>query len=292
MSHFTVLVIGEDVDGQLAPYSEQDEKYMQFIVKYQNDIELNVAFKEWQETHQETREDYKDARHWVKKWHGYEKKGRAWGYFSNLDAKWDWYSIGGRWTGYFLLKPNAEGEVVRPGVITDPAPEGTADVLYKRDIDVERMRENAREEAGKMWDKVRAITGPLDDFISWEDTIKPHLDEKGMLKTPIDDLRSTYHAQRARKAMNEYQKKHSEDRDMFWVELDRFIPDHDTYVRKAGFSAIAPYAYVKDGEWYGSGDMGWWGMSSNDDKDWPEKFNKMFDELPDDTMLTLVDCHI
>ena len=41
--------------------------------------------------------------------------------------------------------------------------------------------------------------------------------------------------------------------------------------------------------------MGWWGMSSDteDEKDrFVREFNEMFDALPDDTLLTLVDCHI
>ena len=40
--------------------------------------------------------------------------------------------------------------------------------------------------------------------------------------------------------------------------------------------------------------MGWWGMASNEeDKDtWAERFYEMFNELPDDTVLTAVDCHI
>ena len=40
--------------------------------------------------------------------------------------------------------------------------------------------------------------------------------------------------------------------------------------------------------------MGWFGMSHNEvsEDEWLAKFNQMIDELPDDTLLTVVDCHI
>ena len=51
---------------------------------------------------------------------------------------------------------------------------------------------------------------------------------------------------------------------------------------------------MKDGEWFESGEMGWFGMSRNDKDpdDWNAEFTKMFDALPEDTVITLVDCHV
>jgi len=45
---------------------------------------------------------------------------------------------------------------------------------------------------------------------------------------------------------------------------------------------------------YAKGEMGWWGLST-DEKDegkWSEEMTRLYDDLPPDTMLTLVDCHI
>ena len=55
-----------------------------------------------------------------------------------------------------------------------------------------------------------------------------------------------------------------------------------------------PFAFVKEGQWYERGRMGWWACVSNEkDRDeWNRQFNKMMDELPANTLLTLVDCHI
>ena len=59
-------------------------------------------------------------------------------------------------------------------------------------------------------------------------------------------------------------------------------------------NVITPYAFVKDSEWVERGEMGWWGMASNEMEkdDWSQAFYKMFRELPDDTLITIVDCHI
>jgi len=40
--------------------------------------------------------------------------------------------------------------------------------------------------------------------------------------------------------------------------------------------------------------MGWWGITTNEkaDDEWNNEFQKLIEDLPDDTLLTLVDCHI
>jgi len=57
---------------------------------------------------------------------------------------------------------------------------------------------------------------------------------------------------------------------------------------------IHVFAVLKDGQWYEKGKMGWWDCVS-DEKDpeaWERELNKLLEETPDDTMLSLYDCHI
>jgi hypothetical protein len=56
---------------------------------------------------------------------------------TNLNKKWDWWQLGGRWTGFLKLKPQARGLVGKPGLMTDRSPAGYADQAYKGDIDFE-----------------------------------------------------------------------------------------------------------------------------------------------------------
>ena len=53
-------------------------------------------------------------------------------------------------------------------------------------------------------------------------------------------------------------------------------------------------AIVMDGKWYERGEMGWWGMVSNEqDTDaWNAQVSTLLDSLPDDTDISVVDCHI
>ena len=55
-----------------------------------------------------------------------------------------------------------------------------------------------------------------------------------------------------------------------------------------------PFAIVKDGKWYEKGKMGWWGMVSDEQLgvDWHSQAKMLMEDLPDDTLLTIVDCHI
>ncbi len=54
------------------------------------------------------------------------------------------------------------------------------------------------------------------------------------------------------------------------------------------------FAILKDGKWYEKGQMGWWGMvhKEKDLDKWSEEFSKLISELPDDTLLSVYDCHI
>ena len=58
--------------------------------------------------------------------------------------------------------------------------------------------------------------------------------------------------------------------------------------------AFPTFAVVKDGKWYEKGKMGWWAMVA-DEKDqhtWEEEFKKLLAEVDDDTLISIVDCHI
>lgn len=57
---------------------------------------------------------------------------------------------------------------------------------------------------------------------------------------------------------------------------------------------ITTFAVVKDGEWYERGEMGWWCHVSNEKNsdDWDAEVKALLKDLPADTLLTVVDCHI
>jgi hypothetical protein len=200
---------------------------------------------------------------------------------TNPSKKWDWYSIGGRWTGWLLLKPGAKGEVGRPGLMTPDAKPGTADVLRKGDIDFETMRDEAGLKAGATWDRCRAIVGDL-SWESWESVGERH-------KGDWQAARYFYNSQPAIVAL-----KTSKD-DAFSWEIDPDLAGpRQAFVQAARDRACVPFAVVHKGEWSEKGRMGWFGCTSGemDQSTWNRLVNELFDGLPDDTQMTVVDCHI
>jgi hypothetical protein len=196
------------------------------------------------------------------------------------EAKWDWYSVGGRWTGYFKVKkgPKYRACTGEPGVMGRPAKRGWADQIRKCDIDVEAMQRVARQDADAFWDELEAaVVNCPPPAYSWEEAKKKWPD--------IEEARKHYHEQPFVKAAF---KLHLAD----LVEVYR--KGRQEYVNAVVRRVLVPFAVVHEGKWREKGSMGWWGMVS-DEKDvdeWAKWFYEMFSELPADTLLTLVDCHI
>lgn len=217
MSHFAVLVIGENVEKQLAPYQENNmgdcpEQYLSFVED--EDCEVDA------------------------------KSGRR-GYWENPNKKWDYWRVGGRYAGRLKVRDGVahmapgrtwDGPAVSPGFV-DQARAG--------DIDWDAMRAKRLADRMQWWDEYqdKLTKNPKAAYLVYE---------YGVQK---DDTRETYVA------------------------------------RGREFSC---FAVVKDGRWYERGKMGWWACVS-DEKDataWQGEFDSLLADLPPDTLLTVVDCHI
>jgi hypothetical protein len=265
MSHFSVVVVGEDVDGQLAPYSEQDyeERYSTFedcteeIVEGWKQYPLDLLASGGDEVEYKTIEEYAVG------FHGYQKNDEGqYGYEHNPNAQWDWWEVGGRWDSFFTNKTTGEG----------------VNQIAVKDLAVEAGRIGAGEDASKAFAVWRAIFHHLGKPRSWDDV-------RGN-GTNIDAARMVYNAQPAIKAYQEIDS---------WscpVELLGF--DEEAYVEQCKNGVFVPYAVIRDGEWVGKGQMGWFGTSSNDTSEnkWNKSFQDLLMDLDPDTLLTVVDCHI
>lgn len=65
-------------------------------------------------------------------------------------------------------------------------------------------------------------------------------------------------------------------------------------MKAAADSRGVTHAVILDGKWYERGEMGWFAMVHNEKESgrWNEEFQKLLDSIPDDTMLSVYDCHI
>jgi hypothetical protein len=299
MSHFTVLVTGEDIDSALAPFIERNEdeeskQYFTFNIELTK-AELQAAYEA-----SEDKSDYATVEDYALDYHGYalDDDGNA-GYFRNPNAKWDWYLLGGRWTGYLKLKSGATGEVGRPGLLTGNAAEGYADSALIRDIDFDGMRDKAVAEATEYATPLLNSLVGVDMYKTW-DSLYNSIENN-------DEVRTTYQDQKAIKTMktvnsNGYNFDHlftnsatyksiADNQTFTQEDVDGLINDYKDY---AGKSSLSTFAFLHDGKWAEHGEMGWFGTVSNeqDGDAWLNTFNAFIASLPDDTRINIVDCHI
>ena len=64
---------------------------------------------------------------------------------------------------------------------------------------------------------------------------------------------------------------------------------------KIDWKDIIPFAFVTPiGKWHERGKMGWWACVSNEKAtdNWKSEFKEFLDNLDEDTIVTVVDCHI
>lgn len=350
MSHFSVLVIGDDYERQLAPYHEFectgfDDEYVQNVdcleearTEYASHTErrfrdpegnlhepyvdrfkrepaagrFNATYEPpegWEDIQVPAAdcitlatfiEELYDAtplgadeepdlagRHkygWVR----VDADGNVLEYVgrTNPNKKWDWYEVGGRWRGFFKAKSGATVKVGRPGVF-DNEPTHDADVIRRGDVDFEGMREHAIRKANATYDRYEAATAGVDisAYVPWAKLYeRVEADE-----ITRDEARTLYYAQPYVEALK--------DADLlpFMGEAEEIYGGgREAYVQRAVDCVAVPYAVVKGGEWFGRGEMGWWGMSHGDapQEEWNRKVQELYDSLDDDTLLTIVDCHI
>lgn len=379
MSHFSVLVIGDNVDEQLAPYHEfectgRDDQYVQNIdqltearKEYESQTsnmlrspdgalyarhddhfyrdptpdeqaKIGIGGTGWEGGLSYHSRDWHDGRgyrskvhyipdgyeevevptssvesfsEFIEGWYGRKRVGpdetldldhtHKYGWYrvdangevtevikrTNPNRRWDWWVIGGRWGGFFLLKRDSEDRPIlgRPssfGTRGHAIDNRTTDQARKSEIDWEMMSARARQEALASYDQFLEEVAKepsrfgMHDFI-YGIKLKPEIQAEwdAMFangKRPTDEERKAFGKART-----------VED-----------LESREEHANRRALRSGTTYAVVQNGEWYERGKMGWWGMASNeeDEDSWDKKYWEMIESLPDDVQLTVVDCHI
>jgi len=276
MSHFTVLVIGakneEEVDEILHPFWELDLSREEMVedkrAEFNCEISVNELEKEFalwmndeknQEFIQKNNISYESPKEWVENYHEHylNKEETHYGYYSNPKAKWDWFQIGGRWHGYWKLKEQAigAGTVGTPSwtlehkICSDPL---KADIVQKRDVDWQGMKEDNIEEAEKVWKE------------AWKKY--PDYEDEKKNKENISSRCFMYDIKEG-----EMREKYIERRTHF-----------------STFAVVKDGKWYEKGE---MGWFGLTANEKQQDK-WDREFDKLLKSLPDEEYLCLVDCHI
>jgi len=300
MSHFTVMVFGDNVESLLEPYDENmnipkyskgvvSEKEKEEFSKYYIESEPALKNLTFDQLYKLKGNDWNDNS-WEKDENGLYIEYSTY----NPNSKWDWYSIGGRWSGFFKLKEGKKGEIGEPGFLSNPVEEGYADSTIKSNIDVEGMRNSIESYYRKKWKFVNKYIKGLTLEKTWESLLEKSNKEESY---SLDDARKEYYNQPIiiafGEAMKEDQKTENRLLDLF-SDVKEYVCTEEEYAQLGRDSALTPYAYLNENGWFQRGEMGWWGIARDEQtiSYWNKYFNEMFDKLPDDTKITLVDCHI
>jgi hypothetical protein len=231
--------------------------------------------------------------------------------FTNPNAKWDWWVIGGRYRGRLQLKEKVSGEVlegrlgvpelmrVREGEKPEEVP--GVDQALKADIDFESVRQT----------KVRERLDGLAEACKEIRKKKPELSDQDIYAAWAEyaplvvSLRARWEAENRPGRLWDWMRKQDER----FTELSEkcsAIGD-DWFGPGAPFEETDPVAWAKkapplsaygflglDGQWINNGDMGWFGIGGDDEPQavWEDRFWQLVQQVPDDCYLTFVDCHI
>lgn len=291
MSHYAVLVIGDYPESQLEPFDEnievelyyvedvsEDEK--QRMLQYYN--ERGCQYNTFESCYREKGNDWNSNR--------WKLEDGVWKEYStyNPDSKWDWYQLGGRWSGEFIkLKDGASGTMGDRSWMT--MSRHGVDQAYKKDIDFDAIKSSARSKALEIYRKCANKCGgniPLLE-LSWA-TIMTSIEYANL---NIERKRELYHSQDAVKIW----KEKVNDGMPFGYSIEDFQCTEEEYATRAELDAFIPYAVIYEGEWISRGDMGWWGITTNehfDKNEWHKKVWELIDSCDDNTLFSFYDLHI
>lgn len=218
--------------------------------------------------------------------------------FTNPNAKWDCWQIGGRWCGHFKMKPKYnmvydDRQVAREkGYMKgdssfyneDKVVEGY-DIIRKGDIDLETGFEEKFHEQLKHFEIYLDVAKQYPDYKTWDEFTKDGFTQ---------GVREAYWSQPILKELESRLKTAFPD-SYGWSspKPETFCNgDYEAFKNKVRYQLFGTYAILQDDNWMQKGEMGWFGCDSNVDSDWETKWFEIFDSIPDDHWIVVVDCHI
>lgn len=318
--------VGDAVNAMLAPYNENADEVDPSILTFKD--EEDEMLTDYQEKPMEAvrlangtlvskydnrlkndrrehfavpcSEVYATFDEYADKFCGYKRrdpKTGRYGYWKNPQAKWDWYSIGGRWMGFFPVKPGARIFLGRAGAFDNKPTEGGSDICRIGDLDWERITDEMNKRAIEFWDA----------FVVFREHGKHTDPEKnepfGVRSTALDMglcqvVRDEAEGKRLggfrwgdQNAMSESDERRN------WYDVYSDI-DQETFFRNwlEYFCPIRSYAILNDDGWHQPGEMGWWGCdsaTSESRREYAQSFlGKFIRDVDPESLLVVVDCHI
>lgn len=334
MSHFTVLVIGKDLDSLyelnsiLGPYHEFestgcDDEYVQDIDVTQDCIDSYADFKA---QHRNDEFMYPTLKDYIKNYCNisifeqgeqiYKDGSAKFAYAifdkdklirvirrTNPNSKWDWYSIGGRWWGYLRcvngaydkkMAVHGQMAIINNHEQKDIDITRVADIVRFDHLDLSTMKKIAENERRHKWELVKAkcLEAKIDDEVNLDELRYKVLTDLRLLSQKLeidkDDKYASYDEfiEREGAFPTDYYTIFSEVSDS--VSFSKI----EDWIKTA--RPISTFAILDENGWHERGEMGWWGIVSNekDEKEWNEFVDRRISQTKPDDWFAIVDCHI
>lgn len=249
-------------------------------------------------------------------WFGYEKRGNQYIGHTNPNKKWDWWVIGGRYSGILRVKAGADALKGRPGLMGCQTDEDGVDQCRVSDLDLDgmlvakrnRIEEHRKKEFARLLENFQKYPQnfkPEDNFILLDDGFEKWDILSKSAGVAEAALRDAWEAAEEKPAFRDFidnrEAEGNEDarilRQAFRLGYGFFGVTHGKTMQEE-IDQCSPlfctFAVCMDGQWYERGEMGWWACVSNEkDRDvWEVEFKKLLEAVPADKTITIVDCHI
>ena len=293
MSHFSVYVItdfeptSEDIENALAPYHEfestgivdeyvvsiDETDYVKERFESRSDHCKNMSLLEFAEDYYDYPIITKNREPDIEGLHKYgwirvldeglvEVVNRT-----NPNSKWDWWSVGGRWSNKLKTLDGEEGDFAKIS-----------------NIDFQEMRRARRLKAGKGWLLAWSAAGGRKGYQTFE-----------QIAASYEDLgrEAVVNKYWTQPQLVKYLKAEERGRSIPYDLSEVEIP-FEEYVRQEELYAVTPFALIHNGKWIERGKMGWFGNASGvkEQEDW---YKIVFDIIKQSAVtgwITVVDCHI
>jgi hypothetical protein len=248
-------------------YKDQ-EKYDKVIAGLEH---LNVSYQKMYESFDDFCEKYHSAR-------TYDIDGeKRYGYYSNPNAKWDWFVIGGRWSEHW---PHVNGKDV--------------DYLRIEDISFARDELNSSEVVNKFVEEYTKYyeTGEGDGGNPFNGPRHSGLNV-GLVFCKDENELTEEDREKARLVKWNRELKPGVAR----YDVIYPIPDSAEFRRflRSYFSSLRTFAYLDSDGWVEPGQMGWFGMDGSDiesRKKYADEFLDWIQSGDQRDWIVCVDCHI
>lgn len=228
---------------------------------------------------------YPTVEKFAKDWEGYEVENGRFGRWTNPNKRWDWWTVGGRYSGRLV----ANGR--------------TCDQARKGSLDLDKMSRNKAEArmgyVRTAYDKISE--NMLADGVMPDANITAFWQERQALLAKlsgewegIKDGKPFYQFLNGNPRFVELRKWGIDEIGEWGAGVPETEPDPIAWASRnvPGLSAIAFLGL--DGVWREKGEMGWWGVIHDEkkDSDWDQEFNVAINAIPEDHLISCIDCHI